>query len=115
MKMRLQGNSVRLRLSKKEVESLAKKGMVEEVIEFTPNPLVYLIHASRESSQIEASFRNGWVTVSVPWEKAKQWAANDELEMEGICRGISVLIEKDWGCVHEDAEENEDKFPPPAS
>ena len=44
MKLRIQGNSLRLRLTQKEVAQLCEWGRVESVVEFSPGQeLVYLL------------------------------------------------------------------------
>jgi hypothetical protein len=49
MKLRLQGNSVRLRLTRSEVERLRETGLVEESIEFgSGESLVYRLQSRRE-------------------------------------------------------------------
>jgi len=115
MKLRLRGNSLRLRLSQSEVETLTSSGLLEESVEFTPNPLVYMVYASKDCTDIQVSFLNGWITVAVPEDRLKSWASSDTVGMEAAHGGILVLIEKDFACAHRDAAENEDAFPHPAS
>ena len=60
MKLRLQGNSVRLRLTRSEVERLRETGLVEESIEFGSGELlVYRLQSRREPGSVEATFRAG--------------------------------------------------------
>jgi hypothetical protein len=115
MKLRLKGDTVRLRLSQSEVAQLAETGMVEDSVNFAPNPLVYLIHASEDCKQLEVSFLNGWLTLSLPVDKMKEWACGSQVGLEGSCRGVAISIEKDWACQHADDSENQDSFPRPAS
>jgi hypothetical protein len=98
-----------------DVEQLAESGLVEDAVEFLPNPLVYMVHCSKESTQVEVSFRNGWVTVTLPEDRARTWAASDDVGIEGTFRGISVLIEKDWACLHSDDDKNKGTFPHPSA
>jgi hypothetical protein len=74
-----------------------------------------MAHLSKDCSQIEVSFLNGWITVSLPEAAAQRWAASDEVGMQGVYRGVTVLVEKDFSCLHGGAAENEDKFPNPAA
>jgi hypothetical protein len=97
-----------------EVEQLAASGLVEDAVEFVPNPLVYMVHSSKDAKQLEITFLNGWVTVTLPADQARKWVTSDEVGIEGIFRGISVLVEKDWPCVHSNAGDNDDTFPRPA-
>jgi hypothetical protein len=86
---------------------------VEDAVEFVPNPLVYMIHASKESKEMEASFRNGWITVSAPEAQIRAWTEGTETGISGTFRGISILIEKDWACEHPNSEDDQDTFPRP--
>ncbi len=113
MKLRLRGNTMRVRLSQSEVEQLEKAGLVEDSVDFTPQPLIYLVHASEDCKQMDVSFLNGWLTLSLPVVKMKKWATSSEVGMEGTCRGVSVLIEKDFACLHAEDAENGDTFPRP--
>ena len=66
MKLRLQGNSVRLRLTRSEVERLRETGLVEESIEFdSGESLVYRLQSRREPGPVEANFRQVVITVTV--------------------------------------------------
>src|ERR1019366_3610136 len=47
MKLRIQGNSLRLRLTQKEVALVRDRGLVESLVEFAPGrSLVYLLEGS---------------------------------------------------------------------
>lgn len=118
MKLRVRHNSLRLRLTRREVDQLIETGLVEETVEFTPRPLVYMLHASQACSEIQASFVNGWITVSVPGAMAKDWASSEQVGLQATHRDVAILIEKDWSCLHAASEnngsdENEDTFPHP--
>ena len=66
MKLRLQGNSVRLRLTRSEVERLRETGLVEESVDFGPGELLaYRLQSRLEQGPVGAAFRQGIVTVSV--------------------------------------------------
>jgi hypothetical protein len=100
-------------LSQGEVEKLANTGRLEESVDFTPNPLAYLIHCSTECREIQVSFLNGRIAIVAPDSSVRDWAASHRVGMESTWRGVSVLIEKDWACAHAGPEENEDAFPNP--
>jgi hypothetical protein len=115
MKLRLLGNSVRMRMSQSEVEKLATSGFVQDSVEFSPTPLVYILHSSKESTHLEISFQNGWITITVPEEQIRKWASGSAVGIEGAFGGVSVLIEKDWPCLHVDDADNKDTFPRPTA
>jgi hypothetical protein len=113
MKLRMRHNSVRLRLTRGEVDQLVEAGIVEETVEFRPQPLVYILHASEDCRQMEARFNDGWMTISVPDAQAKKWAGTEQVGMQATHAGVAILVEKDWECRHAESEENEDAFPHP--
>ena len=73
MKLRLQGNSVRLRLTRSEVERLREAGLVEESVDFgAGEALTYRLHSTPEQGPVAAEYRHGALTVSVPTEAAQR-------------------------------------------
>lgn len=103
MKIRIKGNTLRLRLTKTEVELFAHEGLVSDSIDFGENQLIYTLQSSPEST-LKATFNGEFITVHVPKAQGKAWATSDEVgiseEMpinEG--RVLSLLIEKDFQCL----------------
>jgi len=41
------------------------------------------------------------------------WADGDAVELEGIHSEVSILVEKDFQCLHKPAERDPDAFPNP--
>jgi HSP20 family molecular chaperone IbpA len=113
MKIRLRSNSVRLRLTQDEVAQFAETGIVEESVELKPQPLVYVLHAADEAKHVEASFCDGWLTISIPAKQAKEWVESEEVGISAAHAGVAILVEKDWQCRHASSEENEGTFPHP--
>ena len=111
MKLRIRGNSVRLRLTQSEVEALAKDAFVEERTELVGNTFSYALKI--EDGAMRASFENGILTVSVPTNEAQEWVSSDRVEMEGISGHVRILVEKDFACVTPRGEEDVDAFPNP--
>ena len=115
MKLRLQGNSLRLRLKRSEVERLCGAGAVEESVEFGGGAtLSYRLEISAGAGQAEAAFRNGAVTVSVGANAAQAWAGSDEVGIYAQSGGLAVSIEKDFRCLTRPLDEQErDTYPHP--
>ncbi|HEX5420534.1 MAG TPA: hypothetical protein VFY39_11085, partial [Gammaproteobacteria bacterium] len=64
MKLRIRGNSVRFRLSQKELEQLAEAGSAEDSIRFAPGvALTYRVSVS--SGPVRASFDGALVAVTL--------------------------------------------------
>jgi HSP20 family molecular chaperone IbpA len=118
MKLRMFGNSLRLRLSRGEVSRLAAGEAVEERTELLPASLTYRIELGA-ASVIEANFDGGVLRVIVPEVLGRQWASQDTVSIIGDVAGaegarIKVLIEKDFRCLHgEETEGQEDTYPNP--
>ena len=100
MKMRLQGNSVRLRLTRSEVERLRETGLVEESVDFGAGEvLAYRLQSRLEQGPVEAAFGQGLMTVSVSQEDATAWADSDEVGLYAQSGVITVSVEKDFRCL----------------
>ncbi len=105
MKLRIQGNSLRLRLNQAEVAQFSKTGFVEDVTNFPGAPLTYSLESFSKLEGFRASFRDGALRVEVPGLCAKEWAATDLVGMGGEQslndgKTLSILIEKDFQCLH---------------
>jgi hypothetical protein len=69
MKLRIGGNSIRLRLGQSEVRRLALDGTIEEYTAFGPSiehRLGYALCASRTEANVSASFADQRIIVRVP-------------------------------------------------
>ena len=121
MKLRIKGNSLRLRVSRSEVASLLKRDRLEETIHFAPQPNAKLTYALEQTSSISAPtirYTQNNVTVLIPADQANSWCISDQV---GIVESLSVgsfgsldlLIEKDFACLDRSDEDNEDTFANP--
>lgn len=114
MKLRIQGNSVRLRLKPSEVAQLEATGIVEDRVEFAPDSsLVYNLQASPQSRVPTASYTDGKLEVRIPQSTARQWAAGSDIAITAQQDVLSILIEKDFRCAHHEASDS-DAFPNPS-
>lgn len=120
MKLRLNGNSIRLRLGRSEVETLVRDGRVSERVEFGPEnspALIYELIAA-DIPRFSAELDDGIISISVPRKTAAEWASGDDLSMRGSQKieggELSILIEKDLACRTRDRDvDNADTFPTP--
>jgi HSP20 family molecular chaperone IbpA len=113
MKLRLRHNSIRLRLTRSEVNQFQHSGLVQETVEFPRASLVFSLESSRDAETISASFADGRLSVAVPRQQGSAWATTEEVGMEAEFQGLSILIEKDWPCLHPSATKDEDTFARP--
>jgi hypothetical protein len=119
MKLRLQDNSLRVRLTRGEVRHLASGQRVEQTTEFSPiSTLITQIEPSAAVDRSAAVFESQRLIVTVPLEGVRRWAESDQVGIEAtqpIAEGrlLHLLIEKDFDCLHSRPEENIDTFPNP--
>ncbi len=120
MKIRIKDNSIRYRLTKSEVDQLAGKGEVTGRTEFAPgSPVFYYRILSADVSEIVAKFDQKGITLNVPKDQTRAWAASDNVGMEQYQdiddeASLRILIEKDFTCLQVRKEEDEsDHFPNP--
>jgi hypothetical protein len=119
MKLRVSGNSLRLRLSRSEVARLEQFSCVEDAVEFGPDcKLSYSLVVSAESGSVHASLNGGSISVLIPRETAQSWIGTDSLTISaeqdiGEGTNLQILIEKDLKCAHKGLVENEDSYPNP--
>ena len=119
MKLRIKGNSLRLRLTKSEVSKLAREGIVEEHIGFVNNELTYSIESSKTAHTITASFQGNAIRVIMPALLSEDWPTNDIISFdeyldENDQQSLYILIEKDFKCIDVTTEDQSDNFENPA-
>jgi hypothetical protein len=123
MKLRIKGNSLRLRVSRSEVARLLEGERVEETIHFAPQAIAKLTYAlERDMSAVALTVRytDDDITVSIPAEQAIRWCLTNQVGIvESISLGtmgsLDLLIEKDFACLDRSDEDNDDTFANPAA
>jgi hypothetical protein len=112
MKLRIKGNSLRIRLTRSEVDSFAIAGYLEEKTIFSNQVLVYTLEAKPGIPALQASFEGTKITMYVPAEIPAIWAANEVVGYDntietGNGNTLYLLLEKDFKCI--DAPPSEDQ------
>ena len=123
MKLRLKGNSLRVRLNRRDIERLIDEGRVDDALRFGPGlAFSYAVEmgpAPRERPR--ASYAAGRLLIRIDPEDAEDWLAGDRVgfdhlqEVEGGV--VRVLLEKDFACIDRPAGEEADDdyaFPNPS-
>ncbi len=121
MKLRIRGNSIRLRLTKSEVNQLGSIGKVDEVVNFGPaNPTFgYQLRTSTMMETAGAKFENNMLCIEVPKSEADTWINSDLVGIESVQhvgggKSLRILVEKDYACLSPRTNEDEsDVFPNP--
>ncbi len=122
MKLRINNNSIRLRLTQTEVDEVAKEEAVHQILKLGKNELLrYSLVPSKEVDNIVASIKDHEILVKVPASTSTRWAKTDEVSLKHVQKENSehesiILIEKDFQCLHKRPDEDEsDNFPNPKS
>jgi hypothetical protein len=121
MKLRIMGNSLRLRVSRSEVARLLAGDCLEETIHFAPEPsakFTYDLQLEQSVSRPTVQYAGNKVTILIPADQASTWGVTDQVGIaEDISLGdfgsLALLIEKDFACLDRDEGDNEDAFPNP--
>lgn len=115
MKIRMKGNSVRLRLSKTDLLLLEKNEPVKDAVNFGPTQLYYSLVPSVAHKMLWAKFESNNIVIFIPMDFSQVWNNNDivstEFEQKLSDGGsLSILVEKDFQCLDKTSEDQSDFF-----
>lgn len=122
MKLRIRGNSIRLRLTKSEVEQFSETGEVKETVEFglkENERFVYALISAEVVNSPTAVFENNQLSVFLPKWEAENWTQTNEVGISaehpiGNDKFLRITVEKDFACLEErPGEDDSDAFPNP--
>jgi uncharacterized protein DUF7009 len=119
MKLRIKGPTLRLRLTRGEIDVLAQHGVVEERVPFAANvSLIYRLKRDAAAREISASYHDGVVEIRIPEGTARQWCTSELVtlaHLQPLPQGaLQITLEKDFACLTARADEDEsDNFPHP--
>ena len=121
MKIRIKGNSIRLRLTRPEVARLADEGLLEERTDFGARLFRWAVVTDEFASALSASFGIDGLTVTTPRDIVAKWAAGDEVGLYGEQAGsigepLAIAVEKDFRCLDRSRADGDeaDAYPHPA-
>jgi hypothetical protein len=116
MKLRIQDDSLRFRLTRSEVEALGSGLAVERTVHFPGGrTLRYIVAPEAGAPGPRAAFDGDAIRVTLPGGRVNTWAASDEAGIEGNDGPLHILVEKDFQCLHRDTAAEPDAFPNPLS
>jgi hypothetical protein len=116
MKLRIRGNSIRLRLTRSEVQDLVTQGQVAELTRLPVGPAFgYQLRVDASAGALSATFEAGVLGVVVPRGAADAWASSEEVAIDAqlpVADGtLTILVEKDFPCLTVRAgEDDSDAF-----
>jgi predicted nucleotidyltransferase len=112
MKIRIKGNSLRYRLTKTDVAKLAEEGYVQETVDFGSQQLVYALKLV-DDEQLSVTYKENAITLYAPKAMIAGFADEDKVGYEGKHGNLHLLVEKDFTCLDEVAEDQSDNYPNP--
>ena len=119
MKLRMKGDSLRLRLTRGEVRQLAELGRVEEEVHIGAHGVfIYRLERAPGLAALGATFENGVIQIQVPEGAAREWCDSEQVTLDAVqrhgARDLRIIVEKDFACLAPRSEEDEsDNFPHP--
>ena len=122
MKLRIKDNSVRLRLTRSEVDALQESGVVAATAGFPGGKeFRYRVESSPASVSPAAMLSDNTLTVRLPESAVLAWATTEQVSLPGeqvLDNGalLKILVEKDFVCLTgRDDEDESDMYPHPAA
>jgi hypothetical protein len=115
MKLRIKGNSLRLRVSQSELARLMSVGHIQETIQFAPASdarLTYALAVRNAGDDIGLDYRDQTLTVVLSPAAARRWAESEDVGVYGDGR-VALIVEKDFACLDASDPEDSDAFPNP--
>jgi hypothetical protein len=106
MKLRINGNSIRLRLSKADVDSFVFTGTITAVCNILDKSLKYTL-AHRNDSMFSAELVGSHLFIYIPSSEIESWNIDERVGFDGKVGDLYILIEKDFQCLK--PRENEDE------
>lgn len=120
MKLRILDDSLRLRLTRTEVDVVSTDGLVRGRVHFAgTNTFDYVLESSPATVKPEAHISNNVLTIRVPTMDIQNWASSEQVSIisEQVLNDgdpLKILIEKDFACLApRDGEDESDMFTHP--
>jgi hypothetical protein len=106
MKLRIRGQSLRLRLAQPDLATLQAHGRIDDAVVFGPGSgqqFAYGIVLSPRAEATDLRYEPGRLTVVLPQAQATAWAYADATTLEASLpvagqRDLKLVIEKDFAC-----------------
>ena len=118
MKIRIKGNSVRIRLTRTEVENLCEHGVISETTRFPSDTFTYEVLLTDEQENLNASIENTCIRFYLPQKLAENWPDNETVGFDAYVpldneATLHLLLEKDFQCLEVRSEDESDQYPNP--
>lgn len=120
MKLRIYGNSIRLRLNRREVGEFAATARLEQAFEYGPGAgdrLLYALEASKSAPETAVRVAGQTITIILPVALAQAWTNTERVAVTvdvtlDADKRMTVLVEKEFRRLH-GANNDPDLYPNP--
>ncbi|HNK29491.1 MAG TPA: hypothetical protein PKG65_11230 [Ferruginibacter sp.] len=118
MKLRIKGNSIRIRLTRTEVARIASEGYLEEQTSFGTQKLIYALKRVDSGTGLSAAMEGNKITMFIPSSLSNDWPANQVVGFNarmpvGDDETLYLLLEKDFVCLDHTDEDQSDNYENP--
>jgi hypothetical protein len=119
MKLRIKGNSLRLRVSRSELKRFLEENRIEDTIHFTPEAkLTYALESDAGAVAASLRYTGQEVTVILSGAQVRTWNQESEIGVYTTIdiapeRALELVVEKDFACVDRSDDDNRDTFQNP--
>jgi hypothetical protein len=112
MKLRIKSDSIRYRLTRTDVKDLAATGYIDDKVNFGGQSLSYAIQAT-EGDALKSTYENNKITLFMPQSMISELQNTDKVGFENSSGALYLLVEKDFTCLDNVAEDQSDNYPNP--
>lgn len=121
MKLRIKGDSLRLRVSRSELDRFLEGERIQDTIHFgaaSEAKLTYALEIALQTAPVRVKYESQTVTVCLSDSQARNWARPSEVGVYSAVAidphfSLDIIIEKDFACLDRGEAENEDTFENP--
>lgn len=113
MKLRIKDNSVRYRLTRSEVATLAAEGRLAAYTAFAGKAFTYAIEAV-DGDRMTADFVGNGILLNMPKAMIETLYNTDKVGFDDRSGPVSLLVEKDFACIDNTEEDQSDNYPNPS-
>jgi hypothetical protein len=115
MKIRIEGQALRFRLTQKDVARIHDMGSVDCALQFpSGRTFSYSLVSSRDATDTSVGYDGDSVCVLLPLVTVTIWAESNQVTIEEAGKScLHVLVEKDFQCLHQPDGRTPDAWPHP--
>jgi hypothetical protein len=121
VKLRVKGNSIRLRVTRSELARLQSGQSIQETVHFSSDPsarLGYTLEIGSHSEPVTVVFVGQQIVVSISRDQLTGWSGEHQVGIYASLpidetTTLEVALEKDFACLDLSDEDNADTFTNP--